>query len=88
VKRLLLATALVALPCSVLAARPLDPPRQHAGTFRVSFYVVSGPDAIRVTQADYEKAVRDGLCGPRSHVTLWPARPGRSAEVQAVCEAG
>jgi hypothetical protein len=86
VKRLVLAALLIATPCSVLAARPIDPPRQHAGTWTVSYWVAAGPDSYRISAADYAERVRAGGCGPRSHVTLWPARAGRRAELQIICE--
>jgi len=84
--RLVLVAFLVSSLCSIAVARPLDAPTSHSGTFVVTYWVTAGPDAQRVTAAQYAEAVRSGACGPRSHVMYWPARVGRPAELQLVCE--
>ncbi|MDB5069644.1 MAG: hypothetical protein JWM87_755 [Candidatus Eremiobacteraeota bacterium] len=81
-KWLLLAVALVVPPSAMLAARPLDGPSVHAGTWHVEYWEAGGEFTLRVSEAAYRADVAAGSCGPRSHVSLWP----RSRTVSVVCQ--
>lgn len=82
-KRLVLATLLVALAWSIAdAARPVTPVEIHDGTWRVEYWAANGPEPARLTAAQYADFVRSRSCLPRSHVAIWP----RDRTIQLICE--
>jgi hypothetical protein len=54
----------------------------HFGAYKVTYWAANGPDARRLTPAEYEHFRKASACGSDSHVSVWV----RDREVQVLCE--
>lgn len=85
-RRLVALTAAIALCCSAADAAARDGIKivSFGGAWSVSYFVTNGPDAIPITQRQYEGLVRARACGARSSVTVWV----RERRVLLICDGG
>ncbi|MDB5094471.1 MAG: hypothetical protein JWO85_2572 [Candidatus Eremiobacteraeota bacterium] len=87
-RRLVALTAAIALATStssaLAAARDGIKIVSFGGSWSVSYFATNGPDALPITQREYEDLVRATACGPRSAATVWV----RERRVVLTCDGG